>query len=171
MISLVFLTLSIGLPVVLWHNRMKKVADFIFNRSGILKKVHAFFEAFYSYRHQKRAILKVFMIAFLNMFNKMFVFFVLFAALGQVLPTIYFLLFMPLTWLAGIVPISVGELGIVEGGVVFLFSRIGLQVEVCLAVGLIYRSLWLLATLPGGPLYIMDTMNARKKKEHCEPAV
>lgn len=160
-ISLVFLVMSISLPVVVWHSSSRRLAERLFDRAGFRKKIHALYEAFYFYRGQKETLAKIFALTFLNLICKMFVFYFLFAALGYAVPFIYFLLFMPLAWLAGIVPISVGELGIIEGGIVFLFSRIGIPVELCLAVGILYRTEWLAVTLPGGYIFLAESFSRR----------
>jgi uncharacterized protein (TIRG00374 family) len=62
----------------------------------------------------------------------------------------YYFVFFPLTWGFGAIPVSVGGAGVVEGGLVGLFTEIAkVAPEQALAIALIQRAVWIAAALPG----------------------
>lgn len=61
----------------------------------------------------------------------------------------YYFVFFPLTWGLGAIPISVGGAGIVEGGLMGMFMKVGAQKVPSLAIALIQRAVWIIAALPG----------------------
>lgn len=66
------------------------------------------------------------------------------AALG------YYLVFFPMVWAFGSIPISVAGIGILEGGVVFLFVTFaGANPETAMALALCQRVTWMAAAAPG----------------------
>ncbi len=66
------------------------------------------------------------------------------AALGQ------YLVFFPMVWAFGSIPISVAGIGILEGGVVFLFVTFaGANPETAMALALCQRITWMTAAVPG----------------------
>jgi hypothetical protein len=66
------------------------------------------------------------------------------AALG------YYLVFFPMVWAFGSIPISVAGIGILEGGVVFLFVTFaGANPETAMALALCQRITWMTAAVPG----------------------
>ncbi|MCK5473604.1 MAG: flippase-like domain-containing protein, partial [Planctomycetes bacterium] len=67
----------------------------------------------------------------------------------------YYLVFFPMTWVLGALPISVGGAVIVEGGLVTLFTHFaGVSVEKALAIALCQRLVWMLASLPGAIIHL-----------------
>jgi uncharacterized protein (TIRG00374 family) len=62
----------------------------------------------------------------------------------------YYFVFFPLTWGLGAIPVSVGGAGVVEGGLVGLFTEIAkVAPEQAMAIALCQRAVWVLAALPG----------------------
>ncbi|NLK41112.1 MAG: flippase-like domain-containing protein [Planctomycetes bacterium] len=65
-------------------------------------------------------------------------------------PLIHYFVFFPLVWVVGSIPISISGIGILEGGLVFLFVRYsGTSTEAAAALALCQRLTWLGASLPG----------------------
>lgn len=62
----------------------------------------------------------------------------------------YYFAFFPISWVLGALPISIGGVGIVEGGLKVLFGKVStvLQEDRVLP-GLIQRAVWLASSLPG----------------------
>jgi uncharacterized protein (TIRG00374 family) len=67
---------------------------------------------------------------------------------------LYFL-FFPVMWVVGSIPISIAGIGIIEGGVVFLFTKYGsASHDTAMALALSQRIVWILASLPGLAVYL-----------------
>jgi len=65
-------------------------------------------------------------------------------------PLSYYFVFFPLVWVVGSIPVSIAGIGILEGGLVFLFVRYGgASPEAAAALALCQRLTWLGASLPG----------------------
>ncbi len=65
-------------------------------------------------------------------------------------PLGYYFVIFPLVWVVGSIPVSIAGIGILEGGLVFLFVRYGgASAESAAALALCQRLTWLGASLPG----------------------
>ena len=70
-------------------------------------------------------------------------------------PLYYYFVFFPLVWVVGSIPVSIAGIGILEGGLVFLFVRYcGASTEAAAALALCQRLTWLGASLPGFYFYL-----------------
>lgn len=89
------------------------------------------------------------------------------SALGADLPLAYYMVFVPITSVVLIAPISFAGLGVREGTYVFLFTQAGLQPEVALSLSLmVYAFGTMLPGLVGGVIYLAQgTGRYRKVKE------
>jgi len=85
--------------------------------------------------------------------------------LGVVLPLSVWFAVVPLVALAMVLPISIGGVGVREGGLAFLLAPAGVTAERAVAIGL----LWFLTTigggLIGGLLFLLD-----RQPDHQPPA-
>lgn len=61
----------------------------------------------------------------------------------------YYLVFFPLSWIIGAVPVSIGGIGVVEGLLTLLFVAAGSDAEPAFALSLCQRAILLLVALPG----------------------
>ncbi len=62
----------------------------------------------------------------------------------------YYLVFFPMVWAFGSIPISVAGIGILEGGLVFLFVKFtACDPEAVMALALCQRLTWLMSAIPG----------------------
>jgi glycosyltransferase 2 family protein len=68
----------------------------------------------------------------------------------------YYLVFFPLSWVLGALPISVAGAGVVEGWLVILFisNVAGVSREAATALALCQRAVWMLVSLPGLVIYM-----------------
>jgi len=68
----------------------------------------------------------------------------------------YYFVIFPGMWVVGALPISIAGVGVLEGGIAFLFSRLA---QVPLAQGtclsLCQRFIWLISSIPGGIVHLM----------------
>lgn len=79
----------------------------------------------------------------------------------------YYFVFFPLVWVIGSIPVSIAGIGILEGGLVFMFVRYtGASPEAAAALALCQRLTWLAASLPG--LYVHLTGAHRHAAEKDE---
>lgn len=70
-------------------------------------------------------------------------------------PRYYFVIF-PVTWVIGAIPVSIAGLGVLEAGIVEMFSRMtATAAESALALALCQRFVWVLASLPGGLVHLV----------------
>jgi uncharacterized protein (TIRG00374 family) len=77
------------------------------------------------------------------------------SALGADLPLAYYMVFVPITSVVLIAPISFAGLGVREGTYVFLFTQAGLQPEVALSLSLmVYAFGTMLPGVVGGIIYL-----------------
>ncbi|UCE98634.1 MAG: flippase-like domain-containing protein [Planctomycetota bacterium] len=76
--------------------------------------------------------------------------------LGMTVHTKYYFIFFPVSWLLGTIPISVGGLGIMEGGLKVMFSRVSMvSDEHILALALCQRFTLLVGSLPGVVIHLI----------------
>jgi len=67
----------------------------------------------------------------------------------------YYFVFFPLTWVVGAVPVSIGGAGVVEGGLIWLFTVLaGVEWEKAFAIALLQRVVWMLTSLPGAGIHL-----------------
>jgi uncharacterized membrane protein YbhN (UPF0104 family) len=67
----------------------------------------------------------------------------------------YYFVFFPLTWVVGAVPVSIGGAGVVEGGLLWLFTALAhVQSEKAFAIALLQRIVWMLTSLPGAGIHL-----------------
>jgi glycosyltransferase 2 family protein len=81
--------------------------------------------------------------------------FVVAHALGLQLPSAFFLVIVPLVMIAGTLPFSLQGVGVRETGYWYYLSRIGVQREAAMAVGLLASVVVLLTGLSGLPAFLI----------------
>jgi uncharacterized protein (TIRG00374 family) len=83
-------------------------------------------------------------------------FWVLGRSLGIDVPVRYYFIIFPATWLLSALPISIAGIGLLEGGVVVLFTRLaGVPVGPATALALCQRFVWVFASFPGGIIHLL----------------
>lgn len=76
--------------------------------------------------------------------------------LGIDAPLKYYYLFFTLTWVLGAVPVSIAGAVVVEGSLVVLFTRYtNTPKDAALAIALVQRFVWMLASLPGSAIHLL----------------
>lgn len=77
-------------------------------------------------------------------------------SMGIDAPFRYYMVFFPLSWVLGALPISVAGAGVVEGWLVILFiSNVdGVSREAATALALCQRAIWMIVSLPGLLIYL-----------------
>ncbi|MBN1237223.1 MAG: flippase-like domain-containing protein [Gammaproteobacteria bacterium] len=93
-------------------------------------------------------------------------FWALFMAVGAEVSVLHCLVFIPLLFVALSLPISVGGIGVREGGLALLFSRVGVGVEESVATGLVFYALQLLFIVPGLVIFLLDPVRRPGSARH-----
>ncbi|MBI3077732.1 MAG: flippase-like domain-containing protein [Deltaproteobacteria bacterium] len=112
-------------------------------------------EAILGYAECGRALLLALLISFGVQTISIGIFYGLSLALRQEIPLAAFCLFIPLGVLAGMLPISLGGLGVREGAFVLLFTRVGVSPAGALALSLAWFLMVLAAGLIGGGIFVL----------------
>lgn len=78
----------------------------------------------------------------------------------------FYFVFFPAAWVIGSIPISIAGIGILEGGIVFLFVQFtGAETEAAIALALCQRLTWIVASIPG--LLVHLSGSHRHKEQSC----
>lgn len=77
----------------------------------------------------------------------------------------YYFIFFPMVWVIGSVPISIAGIGILEGGLVFLFVQFtNADPEIVVALALCHRLTWVFASLPGMVVHLTGAHRYKGRK-------
>jgi len=82
--------------------------------------------------------------------------YLIFRSLGVEVPLVYCLIFIPLISALSLLPISFNGLGIREGGYIFFFSQIGLNMTQAVSASLVFFVLVVLTSLIGGIAFVFQ---------------
>jgi uncharacterized protein (TIRG00374 family) len=126
------------------------------------QRVLDIYRDFACYQHQSELMLKALAIALLNLVIASFEFYIVGVGFSSEVSVRYYLIFVPLAIFLSMLPISWGGAGVLEVSMIFFFSKVGMPVELCLSIVLVRRILFLLSTLPGGVLYMIEGFPVRK---------
>jgi uncharacterized protein (TIRG00374 family) len=85
-------------------------------------------------------------------------------SLGVKVPVQYFALFIPLTALVQMLPISFNGLGVREGAFQALFSTVGVAGEQAVAISLLYYVLRVITGLIGGLMYLIGNLRTARQE-------
>ncbi len=111
--------------------------------------------AFFVYCKNPGAILMVFALTVCLQLAQITGFWLVGRDLGVDVSLKFYYVFFTLTWVLGSVPVSISGAVVVEGSLVFMFTQYaGVQAEAALAIALVQRIVWMLASLPGAAIHI-----------------
>lgn len=151
-----------GSLAVVWLLLSRGVAEFVGRRlkaftflaeskqAGQLKRLY---ESLHAYPAQ--AIWKALAVSFVFNISLIAVNYLIALALGVDISIWYFLVFVPLTSIILMIPISLNGLGVREVGYVTLFAQAGVPDSVAFSMSLLVYALAVLAGLVGGVVYIL----------------
>ena len=91
-------------------------------------------------------------------------------SLGLIVPVQYFALFIPLTALVQILPISFNGLGVREVTFQALFSTVGVAGEQAVAISLLYYILRVITGLIGGLMYLIGNLRTARQESAPDAA-
>jgi glycosyltransferase 2 family protein len=157
----VFLLLSLALPLALWNEVIVEGVRSLLNRftgRRLFESVQDLAEHLLLYWKQAPLMSTALALAFLNLLIAVLEFYLIAQAFSAQVSLGYFFLFIPLVILLSMLPVSVGGIGLVEAGLVFFFAKVGMPAEMCLSIALIHRALQLICVLPGGAIYVVESV-------------
>lgn len=111
-------------------------------------------DAFNAYRFRYTALAQAFGIALLGIMCTTFVNWNLSQAMGGYMPLTAIFLFNPLIALVLMIPISIGGIGVSQTAYPFFFGLAGVPTDHALAVSLLIYAVAVVASLPGGVLWL-----------------
>ena len=149
--------LLVAIVVVLW---CEPISDFAIRSfrwllpAAFVRRLHELYAALAGYRRHGGTLLTT--IAISVVIQLLFAVYYALAsqALGIPIDIIYFMLFLPPVTLLTMIPISLGGLGVREGVMIFLFSRVGVSAADILAISLSVHVLNTLLSVWGGLLLL-----------------
>jgi len=75
---------------------------------------------------------------------------------------VYFLIFIPLTIILSLLPVSIAGIGIREGAYIYFFTRVGMTSSGAFTLALLIYFLTIIATLPGAFIYAFRGLSHKK---------
>jgi glycosyltransferase 2 family protein len=169
---IIFLLVSLALPLVLWNSAVARGAATFLNRftgRRIFDGVQELSEYLLWYWRQAPQMSRALAIAFLNLAIAALEFYLIAQAFSAPVLIRYFFLFIPLVVLFSMLPVSIGGIGLVEAGLMFFFINVGMPAETCLSVALIHRALQIMCLLPGAAIYMCEGDPRASTREASRP--
>lgn len=150
---LLFLLLLISLPVIIYF--LFKVLNRKFN---LLRRHDAFayiMQVFNIFRKHTKRIFFMMSLGFISTSFVVCSYWLLAGGLNMNIPMVILYLAVPLSFIAGLLPISIGGLGVREGTVIYLLTIFDQPREQVITLTLAYLLILIIVTLPGGLLILM----------------
>jgi glycosyltransferase 2 family protein len=124
-----------------------------------IRFLSAFYTYFHMYRNQKNIMVKGLMLSAGVQLSGILAVIILAFGLGQHIPVLAFLMFIPLIVLFAMLPISISGLGVREGAFVLFFGLIGIKPEVATAISLS----WFLTISAAGIIGLIEYIRYKKE--------
>ncbi len=124
--------------LIIWnsHSLFKwRLFKNIFNKFRLLYK---FIENLKSYSQNRYIMLYGLFISLVSQLMSIVSTYILSLSLGSSMPLLYFIIFLPIVWLISMIPISIAGLGLREGAFVFLFTSVGMEKEMAIAISALF---------------------------------
>jgi glycosyltransferase 2 family protein len=160
-----FLFLALGLPFALRNATVLHAIIRLFERFAgrrLFASVKDMSDHLCSYGSARGTMIQVFAISLVNLFIAVLEFYLIATGFSAQVSIGYFFVFIPLVIFLATLPVSVGGMGLVEGGLVFFLSKAGMPVEMCLGTCLVYRALQLVCLLPGAAIYLFNGASVKE---------
>jgi hypothetical protein len=160
---LIFLSIPSGLRLaVRTAEVVRKYGSFIFHRSK---------EAIAIYWNKKLALLWALLLTFCCQGVSIIGIWLIGAQIGIKAAGKYYFVFFPISWLLGMLPISVGGVGIMEWWLKDIFVRVGTAGELALVLALCQRIIWLLCSLPGAAIHLLGAHLPKDFSIDCDKPI
>jgi hypothetical protein len=170
LVALAVLTVAVlfacGLAALLHGGLLRWISGLL--RAAGLARAHAklqgFVDAVRRYRLRRWALLQALVLSGLIQVIVIVTYYVIGVGVNVGVPLPYYFVFVPLITTLAMLPISVAGLGVREGGVVFLFSKVGVDTATALGMSFAWFSLTIIVSGLGGLAFLVDN-HASKRRE------
>lgn len=156
-----------GMSLFLWFEGLHGWLMEIIGRVrlfGLNEKLDTFYRVFMGYKGKRAVFLKILLFSFVIQSGVIICYFAVGRGIGLDVPLGYFFLFIPLSTVASMLPFSVAGLGVREGVLVFLFTRVGATKEEALGMGIV----WFMVLLSISTVGAFEYIRSGVKKEGIE---
>jgi len=129
---------------------------------ALRKKLKSIYDSFLQFKAYKTVLLYAIALSFASQIMRIAV--VYFSSLSLNLSTdfIYFLIFVPLTIILSILPVSIAGIGIREGAFIYFFTQVGMTSSSAFTLALLVYFLPIIGTLPGAFIYAFRGLSGKK---------
>jgi len=174
-VGVVWIAIIFAIPVFLIAvGFVKNIRSFfkkqIFGRVRFIKKAAGWVgdvgESFYDYRHHKGTLSVVFILSSFFQIARVVVCYLLAVAIGVNLPVGFFFIFIPLVLLFTMIPLSVGGIGMREGGVVYFLGKAGIGGATAFSVSILWFLAAITSSLPGLFFYLAEGIGLKRGKRN-----
>lgn len=124
-----------------------------------IRLLSEFYAYFHTYRNQTRIILQALGLSIILQLMVIFTVYVLALGMGQDIPFLVFLIFLPLIILFTMIPVSISGLGVRESAFVLFFGLVGMKPEVSTALSL----LWFLTVTTASLIGLIEYLKFKKE--------
>jgi glycosyltransferase 2 family protein len=125
-----------------------------------IKHLADLYHYFYLYRNEKGTIGKALLLSVLVQFSGFSAVYILAHGLGQNIPFLSILIYLPLIILISMIPISISGLGVREGAFVLFFGFIGVKPEAAAAISLS----WFVSASAGSLIGLIEYLKYKKEE-------
>jgi glycosyltransferase 2 family protein len=125
-----------------------------------IKHLADLYHYFYLYRNEKGTIGKALLLSVLVQFSGFSAVYILACGLGQNIPFLSILVYLPLIILISMIPISISGLGVREGAFVLFFGFIGVKPEAAAAISLS----WFVSASAGSLIGLIEYVKYKKEE-------
>ena len=158
---------SLGLPVSFLV--AQRVANRLQSRRGLVGKMAALAASYAAARYQPRVVWTFLVLTVIEGFFPIVVHFLAASALGIQIPFRMFVAIIPIVFLVGRLPISLGGIGVVEGTFVLFASLMGIEVDAALAIAFLAQATMIVILLPGAMAYLMNSGAGQTAAPQADP--
>lgn len=129
--------------------------------SGAFQAGRRICEAVQRYRGHGRAVSAALAISVAFQTLLVFLVYLVALALHMRIAFVQFLIFIPITNVISMLPISLGGLGVREGGIIYFFGKVGVEPAAALTLSLLWFAMVAVTSLPGGFIFLWGRHRAK----------
>jgi uncharacterized protein (TIRG00374 family) len=154
----IFLTIAVVLCVLLLCRRTRRIlsrgGSYLYIRAwAVIMKLK---NAITIYCKKPFTLLAVFALTIGAQIMVITGFWILGVSMGIDTSIKYYYVFFPLMWVVAALPVSIGGVVVMEGGLAYLFIHFaGMEPEAALALALCQRVVWMMASVPGAWIHLI----------------
>ncbi|WP_455210488.1 lysylphosphatidylglycerol synthase transmembrane domain-containing protein [Kaarinaea lacus] len=154
-VALTMLILTLGSPIIMLLINPRFINIFLQNniknsKRRFVNKIAEIVEAVFDYRSKFKAITIAIILSLLSQIFIVLCYIFIGISLNIEFDTMNYLIVVPIVFLVSSLPISVGGHGVREGTIIFVFTAFSANPQSAVALSVIYLSIIILLTLPGG---------------------